>query len=121
MLALLSRSMLLIAASVMLSFAGCSDAGRNQPMSMDEALASLEEARKDSPQPPPPPIEHPDESESEGDDELESEVVDESVPQAGTFTVRVESSAGDYTIEVHRDWAPPRSGAFLSACESRLL
>jgi hypothetical protein len=49
----------------MLSFAGCSDAGRKQPMSMDEALASLEQARKDSPQPPPPPIEHPDESESE--------------------------------------------------------
>ena len=106
MCALLSRSIILCVASVLLSSAGCSDAGRNQPMSMDEALASLEQARKDSPQPPPPPIEDPDETESEGDDELESDVADESVPQAGTFTVRVESSAGDYTIEVHRDWAP---------------
>lgn len=104
--ALLSRLIFMIAVSVMLSSAGCSDAGRNQPMSMDEALASLEQARKDSQQPPPPPIDDPDGTEPGEEDELASDVVDETVPQAGTFTVRVESSAGDYTIEVHRDWAP---------------
>ncbi|MCA9010889.1 MAG: peptidylprolyl isomerase [Planctomycetaceae bacterium] len=105
MLALLSRLIFLIAVSVMLSSAGCSDADRNQPMSMDEALASLEQARKDSQQPP-PPIEDSDGTESEEEEELGSDEVDETVPQTGTFTVRVESSAGDYTIEVHRDWAP---------------
>ncbi len=101
----LSICIVLLVAGSMLSVAGCSDGDDDGPVSLDDSLASIEKARKDAewskvaaeipagtPQSTPltpPPLE---------------ETGDE--PQKGTFTVKVESSAGDYTIEVHRDWAP---------------
>lgn len=105
----LSLCIVLLVSGSLLSAAGCSDGGDDGELSLDDSLASIEKARKDAelskaaagsparnPQSAPlasplaaPPFE-------EGGDE----------PQQGTFTVKVESSAGDYTIEVHREWAP---------------
>ena len=101
----LSLFLVLLVAGSMLSFAGCSEGDDGGSASLDDSLASIEKARKDAewskaaaelpagtPQSTPltaPPLEV-------GGDE----------PQKGTFTVKVESSTGDFTIEVHRDWAP---------------
>ena len=102
-----SLCVVLLIAGSLLSVAGCSDGGDDGPASLDDSLAKIENARKGealikaaAQTPPPagapkvarptvPPL-----------DEVGSE------PQKGTFTVKVESSAGDFTIEVHRDWAP---------------
>lgn len=101
----LSICIVLLVAGSMLSVAGCSDGGDDGPVSLDDSLASIEKARKDAewskvaaelpagtpqstPLTPPPLV-------ATGDE-----------PQKGIFTVKVESSAGDYTIEVHREWAP---------------
>lgn len=39
-------------------------------------------------------------------------------PQQGTFTVKVESSSGDFTIQVHRDWAPVGAERFYQLVKS---
>ena len=100
-----SICVVLLVAGSMLSVPGCSDGGTDGPAALDESLAKIEIARKaaewsksaaqkpagtppSAPQTAPP-------LEGAGDE-----------PQTGTFTVKVESSAGDFTIEVHRDWAP---------------
>ena len=100
-----SHCVVLLIAGSMLSVVGCSDGGADGPASLDDSLAKIENARKTTAwskaaaqapastpkvaRPTVPPL-----------DEARSE------PQKGTFTVKVESSAGDFTIEVHRDWAP---------------
>lgn len=105
---LLSRTLILLTAAALLSMAGCSDGSKKGPLSMDDALASIEKARKDAQTPP----ETPDLEESEADsdeDFPDREAMDSeawNVPKSGGYTVKVESSAGDYTIEVHREWAP---------------
>ena len=100
-----SICVVLLVAGSMLSVPGCSDGGPDGPASLDDSLAKIENARKaaawskaaaqkpadtppSAPQPAPP-------SEETGNE-----------PKTGTFTVKVESSKGDFTIEVHRDWAP---------------
>jgi cyclophilin family peptidyl-prolyl cis-trans isomerase len=101
----LSLCIVLLAAGSMLSVTGCSDGGDDGQVSLDDSLASIEKARKDAEwskaaaalpadTPQSTPLTAPS-LEASGDE-----------PQKGTFTVKVESSAGDYTIEVHRDWAP---------------
>ena len=97
----LLRPMFLLAAAAMLSLAGCSD-GRDEPLSTNDALAKIKQSRVNSeplaiPQPEVPEA-------SEAADMPEIETTD--VPKTGVFTVKVESSAGDYKIEVHRDWSP---------------
>jgi len=91
----------LLMAGLILSVAGCSDGGTDGPASLNESLAKIEDARKvdawknsvaNTPPTTPqtlPPLEDAGK-----------------VLQTGTFKVKVESSAGDFTIEVHRDWAP---------------
>ena len=102
---LLSRSLILLTAAAMFSIAGCSDGSKKGPLSMDDALASIEKARKDTQTPPEIPDPDPGEFDTNSDEDLpDSEAVD--VPKTGVYTVKVESSAGDYMIEVHRDWAP---------------
>ncbi len=77
----------------MLSAAGCSDNRSAQQKALDESLARAQQLREkanwDTPKPPPA-----------------ATAVDATVPQTGTFVVKVESSTGDYKIEVHREWAP---------------
>jgi peptidyl-prolyl cis-trans isomerase A (cyclophilin A) len=90
----LSLRLCLLVAAAMLTVAGCTGSGSDEPVSMDEALASIQQSRREAQVPATPP---PDEADP---------VFDEDVPKSGIYTVKVESSAGDYTIEVHRDWAP---------------
>ena len=94
----------LMAGSV-LTVAGCSDGGTNGPASLDDSLAKIEKARKDAESNQPAvktPVGAPQAAHLKGST---VEAVGPE-PQKGTFTVKVESSAGDFTIEVHRDWAP---------------
>jgi len=95
---------MLIAGS-MLSVAGCSDGGADGPVSLDDSLAKIESARKDT------EWGRPAAKLPAGTPQLPLQTVPMAAgagnePQTGTFTVKVESSAGDFTIEVHRDWAP---------------
>ena len=102
---LLTRSLILLTAAAMLSVAGCSDGSKKEPLSMDDAFATIEEARKDTQTPTEIPDPDPEEPEADSEEDLlDSNAMD--VPKTGVYTVKVESSAGDYTIEVHRDWAP---------------
>ncbi len=90
----------LIAGSI-LTVAGCSDRGTDGPASLDDSLAKIEKARKDA------EWNQPAAKVTAGTPASAPLVGDAGhEPQKGTFTVEVESSAGDYTIEVHRDWAP---------------
>ncbi len=94
--------MIIMSAAVMFSVTGCSGGGSDKPVSMDEARAQIQQARSDTQS---AVVSSPEESEENVDEEMpEVEIAD--VPKSGVYTVKVESSAGDYTIEVHRDWAP---------------
>ena len=101
-----SLCVVLMMACSVLPIAGCSEGSTDRPASLDDALAKIEKARKDAEWRPAAktPVGTPDPA------SLRAPVpaVEESghEPQEGTFTVKVESSAGDFTIEVHRDWAP---------------
>ena len=90
---------LLIAGSV-LSVAGCSDGGTDGPASLDESLAKLGKAQKDAELKAVASQKPSDVPQSEPEEQVGDE------PHKGIFTVKVESSAGDFTIEVHREWAP---------------
>ncbi len=104
------RVILLLASSI-LSAAGCSERVPDGPEALKNSLEKIENARKvselnrqasASPVGLPlllPPTEP-----------MLAEVGDQ--PQQGTFIVKVESSAGDFTIEVHRDWAPIGAARF---------
>lgn len=95
---------LLIAGST-LCIAGCSDGETDGSASLDDSLAKIEDARKAAAwgkAAANPPAHSPKSA------RLTLPPLDEAgnEPRKGTFTVKVESSAGDFTIEVHRDWAP---------------
>ena len=101
----LSCCAILFLGGSMLSVAGCSESVPDGPTALNNSLAKIEKARtvselsRQAAQAPLGiPLVLP-------QTKLTSkEVGDE--PQSGTFIVKVESSAGDFTIEVHRDWAP---------------
>ena len=99
---------LLLIFSSMLSICGCSDADKKE--SPEEVLAKMEKLRNekswDKPTPPEPPASAP-VTEPAG---LE--------PAKGTFTVKVEASTGDFTIEVNREWAPVGSERFYQLVKS---
>jgi cyclophilin family peptidyl-prolyl cis-trans isomerase len=42
-----------------------------------------------------------------------------SVPQTGTFKVKFETTAGDFVVEVHRDWAPVGAQRFYELVQDR--
>ena len=100
-----SICVVLLLAGSALSVVGCSDGGADGPAALDDSLAKIEKARKDAewskPAAKTPVGAPPSGSLSEPTFEETGKG-----PQTGTFTVKVESSAGDFTIEVHRDWAP---------------
>ena len=85
---------LLAAAAALLSVSGCAEESSNGPESLEDSLAKLEKARTEALWSKP------------GDKASQSGPGTSDVPQSGSFVVKVESSAGDYKIEVHRDWAP---------------
>ena len=80
--------------------AGCSDQSNSQPKSVIETLAEMEKAKKDLSEPvvlPTPPLPA---EEAPGD-------MEETIASAaGSYSVRFETTAGDFVVLVHRDWAP---------------
>ena len=103
-----SFSLLLIFAS-MLSVCGCAEAEKKD--SPEEVLAKMEKLRNENswekPTPPPANPASPAVTEPSG---LE--------PTKGTFTVKVEASTGDFTIEVNREWAPIGADRFYQLVKS---
>ena len=100
-----SLGIVFLFAGSVLSVAGCSDGGKDGPASLDDSLAKIEKARNDT------EWGRPAAKLPAGTPQLPLQTVPMaagagSEPQTGTFTVKVESSAGDFRIEVHRDWAP---------------
>ena len=67
----LSRFMFLLAAAAMLSAAGCSG-GNDEPVSMDEALAKIQQSRVNSAPPAMPQPEVPETSDDEDMPEIET-------------------------------------------------
>lgn len=100
-----SICVVLLVAGSALSVTGCSDGGTDGPATLDDSLAKIEKARKD-PAWSKPAAKTPAVTPQSGP--LSAPTLEEarSGPQKGTFTVKAESSAGDFTIAVHRDWAP---------------
>lgn len=107
------RSLLncLLLASICL-VAGCSDQNDGEPKSMVDSLAEMEKAKKDleTPLVPPEPVIPADKPEM---------VFDESRSNAsGSYTVKFETTAGDFVVLVHRDWAPLGAGRFYELVKS---
>ena len=107
------RSLLncLLLASICL-VAGCSDQNDGEPKSMVDSLAEMEKAKKDleTPLVPPEPVIPADKPEM---------VFDESRSNAsGSYTVKFETTAGDFVVLVHRDWAPRGAGRFYELVKS---
>lgn len=92
--------------------AGCSDQNDGEPKSMVDTLAEMEKAKQDLEMPPVPP-----EPVIPADQpEISS---DESVAMAsGSYTVKFETTAGDFVVLVHRDWAPRGAGRFYELVKS---
>lgn len=92
--------------------AGCSDQNEGQPKSVLDSLAEMEKARKNlsepvvPPTPPVPPVEA-----SGAPDEAPA-------PATGSYSVRFETTAGDFVVLVHRDWAPQGAQRFHELVKS---
>jgi len=92
--------------------AGCSDQNDGDPRSVVDSLAEIEKAKKELETPPvlPEPVIPADDSET---------AMDESDSSAkGTFTVKFETTAGDFVVLVHRDWAPRGAQRFYELVNS---
>ena len=104
-----SSAILLFIASLLLTTSGCSESATKE--SPDEAIARLEKLRGEATweKPVPPPA-----------DATKSPATDPSgfAVAKGTFTVKVEASTGDFTIEVNRAWAPIGAERFYQLVKS---
>ena len=103
---LFTMSCVLLAAAALLAVSGCAEESSNGPESLEDSLAKLEKARTEALWSKP------------GDKASQSGPGTSDVPQSGSFVVKVESSAGDYKIEVHRDWAPIGAERFYQLVKS---
>lgn len=80
--------------------AGCSDQNADQPKSVLDSLAEMEKAKKDlslPPDAPEPPV--PANATPPAMDET-------TAPDSGSYSVKFETTAGNFVVLVHRDWAP---------------
>jgi peptidyl-prolyl cis-trans isomerase A (cyclophilin A) len=95
--------------------AGCSEQNDGGPKSVVDALAEMEKAKKDLERATPsssPPSSPPPEDET-------PKAMDETVAtSAGSYSVRFESTAGDFVVLVHRDWAPLGAQRFYDLVKS---
>jgi peptidyl-prolyl cis-trans isomerase A (cyclophilin A) len=107
-----SLSLLLIFGS-MLSICGCAEGDKKE--SPEEVLARMEKLRnensweKPTPPPPPPPG-------APASPAITAPAGNE--PQQGIYSVKVEASTGDFTIEVNREWAPVGADRFYQLVKS---
>ena len=92
--------------------AGCSDQNDGEPKSMVDSLAEMEKAKQDLEMPPvpPEPVIPADQPEMVSDESLAT--------ASGTYTVKFETTAGDFVVLVHRDWAPLGAGRFYELVKS---
>lgn len=93
------------------SVVGCSDQNEGQPRSVLDSLAEMERAKKDLSVPPPPsppvPVGAP------------ASISEESTaPATGSFSVKFETTVGDFVVLVHRDWAPLGAQRFYELVKS---
>jgi len=86
-------------------FLGCAESENNQPGSVLDSLAQVEKAKKEFAEPPviPPP---PSEPASDVTAMTPPTPPASDAPTTGTYKVKFETSAGDFILLVHRDWAP---------------
>ena len=92
--------------SVLCLTAGCSDQEEGQSRNVLDSLAQIEKTRKDlTPPPVPPPV--PKEPTVD-----RSKVSESTAPKTGSFQVKFETTAGDFVILVHREWAPDGAQRF---------
>lgn len=91
---------------------GCSEDGNEQPRSVLESLAEMEKAKKnlDAPPTPPAPVIAP--------DQPGSVMVEKMAPTTGTYSVKFETTAGDFVVLVHREWAPVGAQRFHDLVKS---
>lgn len=94
--------------------AGCSDESDRQPRSAFNSIAEIEEAKKalTKPYTPPPPP-------APGAPETpQAATEDAPVPESGTYSVKFETTAGDFSVLVHRDWSPRGAQRFYELVKS---
>ena len=92
--------------------AGCYDQNDGDPRSVVDSLAEIEKAKKELETPPvlTEPVIPADDSET---------AMDESDSAAnGSFKVKFETTAGDFVVLVHRDWAPRGAQRFYELVNS---
>lgn len=93
------------------SIAGCSDQNDVEQKSVLDSLAEMEKAKKNLSAPPPVTPTEPAEAPS-------AVAEDSTAPVTGTFSVRFETSTGDFVVLVHRDWAPLGAQRFYELVKS---
>lgn len=87
--------------------AGCSSNGQNSSRSVGDSLAEMDRTKKGF----------------EASSQTVTAAADSTSDSAetsstGTFKVRFESTAGDFVVEVHRDWAPQGAERFYQLVKS---
>lgn len=92
--------------------AGCSDPNAGQPKSVLDSLAEMEKAKKDLEVPAVPP------TPPEPADQTSGEMEESPAPATGSFTVQFRTTAGDFAVLVHRDWAPRGAQRFYELVKS---
>jgi peptidyl-prolyl cis-trans isomerase A (cyclophilin A) len=94
------------------SAAGCSEQNEDEPRSVLDSISEVEKAKKDLDVPIvyPKPVMPGRPSEKELDETA--------APAQGSYSVKFESSVGDFVILVHRDWAPAGAQRFYDLVKS---
>lgn len=91
---------------------GCSEQNEDQPRSVLDSITEVEKAKKDLEVPivyPKPVM-----PERPSPNDLDTTAA----PALGTYSVKFESSVGDFVILVHRDWAPVGAQRFYDLVKS---
>lgn len=91
---------------------GCSGQDNDAPKSMADSLAEIEKAKKELETPPVLP----EPTVPAADSEMASE--DDGTSANGSFSVKFETTAGDFVVLVHRDWAPRGAQRFYELVKS---
>lgn len=92
--------------------AGCSDQNDDQPRDVLDSIAKMEKARKDLEVPIiyPAPVMPGQQSEKKLDETA--------APALGAYSVKFETTVGDFVVLVHRDWAPLGAQRFYDLVKS---